>query len=70
MAAARQAKVVARDPHPPVVPRRGQHPLQQLAVAGLELAPLPQRAMRVLDPRRQRVANRLQLTEVEHATLA
>jgi hypothetical protein len=66
----RQAQIVARDLHPPVVLRRSEHALQQLAIVGLELVTLPQGTACVLDPHRQRVANRLQLTEVQHARLA
>ena len=69
MAAARLAEVVARDAQPLEVLRAGQHPLQQLAVAGLELGPLAQCAARVLDPIGQGVANRLQLTQVERSRL-
>lgn len=70
MPAAGQAEVVARDLHPLVVLRRLQHPLQQLVVAGFELLALPQGPTGVLDPRRERVANRLQLAQVEHPRLA
>ncbi len=70
MAATRLAEVVARDAQPLEVLRTGEHPLQQLAVAGLELGPLAQCAARVLDPIGQGVANRLQLTQIECSRLA
>jgi hypothetical protein len=66
---ARQAQIVARDLHPLVVLRRLEHPLQQLAVARFELVALPQGAACVLDPRRKRVADRLQLAQIENARL-
>ncbi len=70
MPAAGEAQVVARYLHPLVVLRSSQHPLQQLPVVGLQLALLPQRAASILDPRRKRVADGLQLAEVEHPPLA
>lgn len=69
MAAARLADVGAGDPHPLVLRRSGQHALEQLAVAGLELGALPQLQLGAADPGRQRVAHRLQLTEVERPRL-
>ena len=68
--AAGQPEVIARDLHPLVVLRGLEHPLQQLLVAGLELVALPQAATSILDPRRERVANSLQLTQIEHPRLA
>jgi hypothetical protein len=69
VAAAGQAEVVAGDPQPLVLVRRGQHPLQQLLVAGLELALLSQGEAGVLDLHRERVADDLQLAEVERPRL-
>ena len=65
--AARLADVGARDPQPSVLGGRRQHSLQQLAIAGLQLGALVQPALRRANPLRQRVANRLELTEVEHS---
>lgn len=63
--AAGLADVVARDPHPLVLVRFEEHPLQQLAVAGLDLGPLSQRQAGLGDARREGVAHPLQATEVE-----
>jgi hypothetical protein len=65
VAAAGQAEVVAGDLHPLVLGRGCQHPLQKLVVALLQLITLIKRALRLADPLRQRIANRLQLAEVE-----
>jgi hypothetical protein len=46
-----------------VLGRSGQHLLEQLAVAGLELGPILQLAARDADPGRERVADRLQVAE-------
>ena len=67
MAAAGLADVGAGDLDPLVLGGRVQHPLQQLAVAGLQLSLLLKLTPRVADPPGQRVADRLQLTEVERA---
>ncbi len=67
--ATRFAEVVARDAHPLVVGRRGQHALQQLAVAGLRLRLAAQGSARLGEARRQRVANPLQLGEPGDARL-
>ena len=67
MAAAGLAEVVAGDAQPLEVPGLGEHPIEQLAIAGLELGSPPQRCARVLDPVRQGVPNRLQLTQVERS---
>jgi hypothetical protein len=64
------AEVVARDAQPLEVLWAGKHPLQQLAVAGLELGAVLQGPAGVLDPIRESVANRLQLTEVERPRVA
>jgi hypothetical protein len=69
VAATRLAEVVARDAQPLEVLGTGEHPLEQLVVAGLELGPLTQRLACVLDSIGQGVANRLQLTEVECSRL-
>lgn len=65
MAAAGRADVVAGDLQPLVIGGRGDHPLQQLAVARLALVLLAQLPLNRPDPLRQRVADRLQLAEVE-----
>jgi hypothetical protein len=67
VAAARLADVGPRDPQPLEVPRPLQHPLQQLAVAGLELLPLAQGGASRADARGEGVANQLQATELERA---
>ena len=69
-AAAGFADVGAGDPQPLVLGRRGQHALQQLPVAGLELGALLQLAPRRADPGCERVANRLQVAEVERPRLS
>ena len=70
MTAARLAEIVARYAQPLEVLWAGEHPFQQLAVAGLELGSPPQGPARVLDPIGQGVANRLQLAQVERPGLA
>lgn len=67
MPAAGQAEVVARDLQPLVLGRSGKHPLQQLVVALLQLVALAQPGLRLADPLRQRVADRLQVPQAEHA---
>jgi len=47
-----------------------QHPLQQLAVADLDLPPLAQGPPRRRDSRHQSVADRLQIAEAEDMRLA
>lgn len=69
MAAARLADVGAADPQPLVLGRRREHPLEQLAVAGLQLGPFAQLDPRLGDPVGERVADRLQLAEAEHPRL-
>lgn len=64
-AAARFAHVSTGDPQPLVLGRRGQHPLQQLTVARLELGPILKPAAGDADPSRERVANRLEVAEAE-----
>ena len=70
MAAAGLADIGAGDPHPLEVRRVGQHPLEQLAVASLELGPLVERQARLADPLGKFVAHPLQLAEAEHPRLA
>jgi hypothetical protein len=66
VAAARQAEVGAADPQPVEAGRVGQHLLQQFAVAPLERLALAERGARLGDPPGERVADLLQLTQVEH----
>jgi hypothetical protein len=61
--ASRLADVGARDPHPLVLGRRRQHPLQQLAVAGLQFVLLAQGLARNGDPLGEGIAHLLQLLE-------
>lgn len=70
MAAARLADVGAGDAQPLVLGGRGEHPLQQLAVGGLDLGALGERLACRGDPRHQRVADPLQLAEADDARLA
>jgi hypothetical protein len=65
VAAARLADVGAADPQPPVLRRRGKHPLEQLPITGLELSSLAQLNTRFRDSIRKRVPDRLQLTQPE-----
>jgi hypothetical protein len=69
VSAARLAEVGAGDLKPFVLGRRGQHPLEQLAVGGLGLGPLAQGAAGVGDPVGERVADLLQLAEADQARL-
>ena len=66
VAAARQAEVGAADPQPAVGGRVGQHRVAELAVGLLEGVALGQRPVRLADADGERVAQLLQLTEVEH----
>jgi hypothetical protein len=59
VAATRLTDVGAGDPQPLVLGGSAQHPLQQLAVAGLELGLILQPAPRHADPGRERVADGL-----------
>jgi hypothetical protein len=52
-----------------VLGRSGQHLLQQLAIAGLELGPVPQLALRGADPGRERVADGLEIAKAERPRL-
>lgn len=65
-AAAGLADVGAGNADPLEVLRGDEHPAQQLAVVGLNLFPLDQRPACRGDPVGETVADRLQLTEVEH----
>lgn len=60
------ADIGAGDLHPLVAGRGGQHPLQQLAVARLQVGALAQGELRLADPHRERVAHPLQLLEAGH----
>jgi hypothetical protein len=66
VAAARQPEVGAADPQPVVALRGGEHVVEKLAVGLLELLALDQRPARLGDLHRERVADLLQRTEVEH----
>lgn len=66
--AAGSADVVAGDPHPLELRGSGEHALEQLAVALLQVVLLAQGSAGVLDASRERVAHRLQLAEVERPT--
>jgi hypothetical protein len=48
-----------------VLGRSAQHPLQQLAVAGLELGPILQPVPRHADPGHKRVADGLEIAETQ-----
>jgi hypothetical protein len=69
MTATRLANVSARDPHPLVIRRRRQHPLEQLAVAGLQFVLLDQGAISLGYAIRECVANPLELLEPSHPRL-
>lgn len=65
-----RADVGARDLQPLVLGGGVEHPLQQLAVACLELRLLPQPPPDRADPAGQRVTDRLQVAETERTRLA
>ena len=69
MAAAGLADVGAGDPQPLVLGGSGQHLLQQLAVAGLELGPVLQAPPCDADPGRERVADGLEIAETQRSRL-
>ncbi|HEY8809822.1 MAG TPA: hypothetical protein VIM28_07345 [Solirubrobacterales bacterium] len=69
VAATRLTDIGAGDPQPLVFRRSAQHPLQQLAVAGLEFGPILQLAPRDTDPGRQRVADGLEIAETQRPRL-
>jgi hypothetical protein len=66
MAAAGQADVGAAYPHPVVLLRGQEHPLQELAVALLDGVAVGERTVRFGDAAGERVAQLLQLPEAEH----
>jgi hypothetical protein len=66
VAAAGQAEVGAADPQPAVGSGVGKHRVEELAVRLLDGVALDQRTGRVGDPAGERVANLLELTQVEH----
>jgi hypothetical protein len=66
VAAAGLADVVATDPDPRVALREGEHVGKQLAVGLLDEGALGERLVGLADAGRERVADLLQLTEVEH----
>lgn len=70
VAATRLADVGAGDPQPLVLGGSAQHPLEQLAVAGLELGSFLKAAARNADPGRERVADRLEVAETQRPWLA
>jgi hypothetical protein len=70
VAAARLADVGARDSQPLVLGRCCQHFLEQIAVAGLQLVLLAKRYAGLANPRRQSIANALELIEARHPRLA
>jgi hypothetical protein len=65
VATTRLTDVGARDSQPLVLGGSGQHPLEQLTVAGLELGPILQLAPRDADPSRKRVSDRLEVAETK-----
>ncbi len=65
MAAAGLADISPRDAQPLVLGGVRQHPLEQLAVAGLDFGVLLKLSPRVADPAGQRVADRLQFSKAE-----
>jgi len=69
VAAARLAEVVAAHPDPLEVRGRGQHLPQQLAIGGLGPGALAQRQARLGNAVGERVAQSLQLAQVEHPWL-
>jgi hypothetical protein len=70
VAASRRADVLARDPQPLVLGWGGHHPLQQLAVASLEIVLPVEGLARVRDPIGKRVADPLELVQPGDAWLA
>jgi hypothetical protein len=69
VAAAGLADVGAGDLQPLVLRGCRQHPLEHLAIAGLELGLRLELSPRIRDPTGQRVTNRLQFAEAERARL-
>jgi hypothetical protein len=70
VATAGRADVVARDPQPLVLSGRRHHPLEQLAVAGLEIVLPLQGHTGVRDPVGKRIADPLELRQPGDAGLA
>jgi hypothetical protein len=68
--APRLAEIGAGDPQPLELGRLGEHPLEQLPVGGLERGSLGEGIARRRDPRRQSVANLLQLTQADQSRLS
>ena len=66
---ARLADVSARDPQPLVLGGRGEHPAQQLAVAGLQFALFLERDAGRGNPLGKGIAHLLQLVEAGHPRL-
>jgi hypothetical protein len=66
MAAAREAEVVTTDPQPGVGGRVGQHLVEELTVGLLEGIALEERAARLGEATGERVADLLELAQVEH----
>ncbi len=58
-------EIIARNTHPLEFSWRGEHPLQERPVVGLELCPLAQSAPRILDSHREGVSHFLQLAQAE-----
>jgi len=52
-----------------VIGRSSQHPLQQLAIAGLQLGPILQLTPRNPDPGRERIADGLEVAEIKRTRL-
>ncbi len=61
-----QAEIGAADPQPAVGGGVGEHLLEQVAVRLLERLALEERAVRLGDLQRQRIADLLELAKVEH----
>jgi hypothetical protein len=66
VAAARQAEIGATDPQPAVGGGFGKHVVEERPVGFLEGVALDQRPARLGDPAGERVADLLELPEVEH----
>ncbi len=66
VAAAVQPQVLPGDLHPLEVLRRGQHPLDQLAVLVLDPSALDEGAPRLGDALDEAVANHLQLAQIQN----
>jgi hypothetical protein len=64
VATAGLADIDAGDPHPPVGGRVGEHALQRLSIAGLDLRTIGERSTGDGDLLGESVAHALQLTQV------